>query len=242
MRGRRHCGWLVRWVATTASALALQACQGNISPQPEPPIRGAFDIDFGQVEATVDSYTNHPAGLRGGPGSAKPPGATLRAVNLEDVQDPVETVIQQDGSFEVLFSVAIGDEVRVQILANEQRSEPFDVRVVDDEAPPTRVVHPLACLTISPALELDLVSGAGVLRVENDCAEAVLLDEPALRRPVQGVRAAVMDWPATVAAGGSLSVPLEVDGTAPPELEEIVFLRVLAPENDRRAITLRAGF
>ncbi len=240
MRARRHCGWLARWVGT-AGLLALSGCQGNISPQPEPPNRGTFDIDFGQVEAKVDSYTNEPAGLRGGPGAAKPPGATLRAVNLEDVQDPVETVVQQDGSFEALFSVAIGDEVRVQILANGQRSEPFDVRVIDDEAPPTRVVHPLPCFTISPALELDLVSGTGVLRVENDCAEAVVLDEPALRRPVQGVRAAVMDWPATVATGGSLDIPLEVDETAPPDFEEIVFLRVLAPQSDRRAVTLRAA-
>ncbi|MFW5740588.1 MAG: hypothetical protein ACOC1F_09500, partial [Myxococcota bacterium] len=44
-------------VAATAAAVAgLGGCQADISPQPEPPVRqDPFEVDFGQVEATVDS-------------------------------------------------------------------------------------------------------------------------------------------------------------------------------------------
>jgi hypothetical protein len=229
-----------KWTVSMAAMLAL-CCQGNISPQPEPPVRSIFDIDVGQVEAKVDSFSNNPAGLRGGPGSAAPPGATLRVVNLEDTTDPRETLINDDGSFEVLFSVAIGDEVRLQIFADGQRSDPFDVRVEDDEAPPVRADRPLTCLKLP--LELDLASGSGILRVENTCTASVELSAPTLRRPVAGLVAGEgLSWPATLQPGERLDIVVEADGSATFPLEEVVFVRATSPSVDRRPITIRAEF
>lgn len=232
-----------RWTAWTVSVAALLAlsCQGNISPQPEPPIRSIFEFDVDQVEAKVDSFSNSPAGLRGGPGSVKPPGATLRVLNLEDTTDPIETPINDDGSFEVLFSVAIGDEVRLQVFADGQRSDPFDVRVEDDEAPPVRAERALACLQLP--LEIDLASGSGILRIENTCTTPVELTAPTLRRPIAGLVAGEgLDWPATLPSGERLDVVVEADGSVTLPLEEVVFVRATSPSVDRRPITIRSEF
>ncbi len=239
MNTMRQQRW-TKWTVSMAALLTL-CCQGNISPQPEPPVRTIFDIDVDQVEAKVDSFSNNPAGLRGGPGSVAPPGATLRIVNLEDTTDPKETLINEDGSFEVLFSVAIGDEVRLQIFADGQRSDPFDVRVEDDEAPPVRADRALACLQIP--LEIDLASGSGMLRIENTCTSAVELSAPSLRRPVVGLVAGEgLSWPATLPSGERLDIVVEADGSATLPLEEILFLRATSPTIDRRPITIRAEF
>lgn len=222
---------------------ANSGCQADISPQPEPPVRGAFEVDFGSVEAKADSYTNDPSGLRGGPGSAKPPGATIRAVNLDGVDDAVEGVIEADGSFALMFSIQLGDEVRVQIFANDQRSDPFDVFVVEDEAPPILAQRSLGnCWLLTPALELDLTAGSGRVRVQNNCTDDLVLGAPYLRRPVPGLTVgAGHTWPLTVTAGTQVEVTVEIDGSTPVPMDEVVFLEATAPQNDRRPITVRAA-
>ena len=89
-------------VALALAALLLAAgC--IISPKPEPPAAGA-SLDPGRV-TTVDSRqgTGTDVGsllcVSGEPGSASPPGATVRIYNLDSTAPPVETVVRQDGSF-----------------------------------------------------------------------------------------------------------------------------------------------
>lgn len=230
----------VRTLAATV-LVAVTGCNADISPQPEPPVRqDPFTVDFGQVEATVDSYSNSPSGLVGSPGSAKPPGATIRATNLERQDDPVETAIEDDGSFVLSFGVAVGDEVRLQIFADQLRSDPFDVRVEADAAPPTPVTRALeGCLMLSPAAELTLVSGVGSVEVDNDCDEAVVIASPTLRRPVPGLSAGdLQSWPATLAPGESLTVVVGTDGSTPGPWSEVVFIEATAPQVDRRPVTV----
>jgi hypothetical protein len=244
MRTTQRGWWLNAQTAVIAAAIAVSGCQADISPQPEPPVRqDIFEVDFGQVEATVDSYSNGVSGLEGAPGSAKPPGATLRAVNLDNLDDPVETTIQPDGSFAVEFSVAIGDEVRLQIFSDALRSDPFDVWVEADESPPTPVTRALAdCLKLTPPLELVLASGAGEVRVDNDCSEPVQLATPYLRRPVPGLSiGAGQTWPANLPAGATINIAIAIDGSTPLPLSEVVFIEAMSPQNDRRPITVRTN-
>jgi hypothetical protein len=217
----------------------LLGCQGNISPQPEPPMRQAPTVDFGAVEAKVDTFSNNPPGLSGAPGSVSPPGATLRAVNLDNIEDPVETIVAADGSFAVEMSLSVGDEVRVQLFDGDQASEPVDVEVVNDEAPPvlaTRALGP--CLKLTPTTEITLANGAGTVHVLNECTQPIEFGAPYERRPVDGLEVGLnATWPLSLAVGASADVLI---GWGPStSTEEVVFIEAISPLADRRPITVR---
>ena len=235
----------LRWTTSTRAALSIAAgvlasCTGDISPQPEPPVRQSPPtVDFGAVEATVDTFSNGFVGLQGAPGSVSPPGATLRAVNLDNALDPVETVVAEDGSFDVDMSLSIGDEVRVQLFDGATRSDPIDVEVVDDEAPPVLATRALGdCLKLTPAAEIELAGGVGSVLVRNDCPEPVELGAPYARRPVNGLDVGQnATWPMSLPVGGTTTVTVQWGASA--TTEEVVFIEAITPAGDRRPITVR---
>ncbi len=225
-----------RWLLGLTLVVAVAGAGCSISPKPQPPVPGS-GFDFGKVK-THDTGTFGPKAIEGGPGAASPPGALVRAVNLELPEDPVDGIIADDGSFEVELTLTEGDEVRLQIIDGDDRSDPVDVVVGPDDTSPALAVRALGgCLTLTPPAEID-VAIEQLVEVHNGCGEGVTIIEPTLRRPTPGLSVGIGGtWPAQVAAGSSISVAVEFQA---PEgtLEEIAFVEATAPESDRRPITV----
>ncbi|RLB65410.1 MAG: hypothetical protein DRI90_02110 [Deltaproteobacteria bacterium] len=225
-----------RWLVALTLVLAA-ACAGcGISPKPQPPIPGS-GFDFGQV-ITHETGTFGPKAIEGGPGAASPAGAVVRAVNLELPEDPVDGIIADDGSFEVELTLLEGNEVRLQIIDGDDRSEPIDVVVGPDDTSPTLAWRALDdCLSLTPPLEIDS-SVAQTIELHNGCGEVVTLIEPYLRRPVTGLTVGTGGtWPTQVDGDSAISVPVQFQAPT-GTLEEVVFIEVTAPAADRRPITV----
>lgn len=242
------------WIRRSLRMLALAACLAAstscaLRPQPEPPA-AASHLDPGKLLAQPSNPTAivpESGFLRGAPGAADPPGAIVRAFNLDRPDDPAETIVRDDGSFDLELSMATGEEIRLQVHDGEARTVPVDVLIGDVDTVPSLSIRPLAaCLILTPALESDLgvpPSGAFVdagVQVSNQCDHAVDFGVPRLRRPASGLQlTALASWPPSLAPGESALVQVRYQGSSP--LEEILLIEATAPLRDRRPITLRSG-
>jgi len=226
---------LGRTLSVLAAVFVLATGGCNVSPKPLPPTDTGFD--FGKVR-THETGALGPKAIEGGPGSAGPPGALVRAFNLEIPEDPVDAVIALDGSFEIELFIIEGDEVRLQIIDGDERLLPVDVVVGPDDTAPALAVRALGhCLTLQPNAELD-VAQAQTVQVQNGCSEQVTIIEPTVRRTTPGLAVGSGgSWPAQIAAGSSISVSVQFQAPA-GSLEEIVFIEATAPAADRRPITV----
>ena len=231
----KQSGW---WIV--ASVIAVMACENAISPQPEPPGRGILSIDASGIQSWIEPDSKGFVGLRGAPGCAKPAGATVRATPLYTPQDPNQSVIHADGSFEIPLAMELGDEVRLQIHTDFLRSEPLDLQVAGHGVTMNPVSHPLACLTLVPSSELDLTSGSETVLAINGCSTPVVLETPTFRRSTQSIRITGTSWPVTLQPEKTWEISFESD-ESPSGFEEIVFLPIASPQRDRRAITLFAS-
>lgn len=225
--------------ALLASCLNPTGC--SISPKPEPPDDALPSLDPGDLRITPARDYGDPTGIEGGPGSASPPGATLRIWNLDQPSPPIDTTVESDGSFAAYFDVFVGEELRVQLIADGRRSPPADFVVSSDSGPAQLAQRALGdCLLLEPPLEA-LYPAVSAIRVTNACAFAVELAAPSLRRPVAGLGAGQgTPWPATLPAGAVLEVALNVQ-EAMGEFEEILLLNATSPQPDRRPITVRGS-
>ena len=247
---------LCRLALTALGLTCLCMSHGcGISPKPEPP---DATLDGNSVSVASEPDRATPEGgvstlvVSGGPDSASPPGAIVRVYNLDSEDPPVETVVQDDGSFQVEVAGQPQDEVRVQIVTDDARSDPADFQSPPETAVggtggttdggPEGVYQPPGgqCAVLDPPLEL-VVSGSGTLQVGNQCTEAIQVDAPYLRRDFAGVSlGADLTWPQSVAPGQSLSITVTI---APGSgfAEEIFFVPVVATALERHAVTLRAA-
>ena len=204
-----------------------------IKPQPEPPPEDKPTIDLNGVMLEF-SDGEAPIDINGVPGSVSHPNAIVRAFNLDRTDDPAQALVLEDGSFHFTIFGEMGDEVRLQVITPDTRSDPVDF-ILDET--PTLSVRALAhCLLLTPNLELVTSSSSSVV-VRNQCSSAVQLEVPVLRRPVDGVEVATGSWPTSLASGQSLSVPITL--TNPDPFEDIVLITVSSPQYDRRPITVR---
>jgi len=200
-----------------------------VSPRPEPP---QATID---VERLNDSWTYGPT-IVGSAGAAEPAGALVRAYNLDSELDSEEGVIEEDGGFEIDLPIEAGDEVRLQVIADDVRSNPVDLVVGPDGSSLSLVERPLGhCLTLDPAAQLDLVE-SGAVRVTNHCGSEARIERPRPRRPIDALELGEgVTWPATVPDGDSITVNVRAE---PGFDEDLFFIEASAPESDRRPITL----
>jgi len=226
-----------RLMAATASLAAALAQGCSISPMPEPPAEQPT-VDLGSVTTKLPHGTNEPVTVEGGPGAASPPGAIVRVFNLDTADPPAESVVGSDGSFTIELNLDVGQEGRIQVLAETQRSSPIDFVAVGNGQPPALATRPLAdCLLLEPALELDAAMGSAVT-VSSQCPSAVTIDSPVVRRLVPGFQVGTGgSWPAVLGSGDSLSVSVEFQAS-PGTLEEIFFIQAAAPQQDRRPVTV----
>jgi hypothetical protein len=233
-----------KWLCHLLAALIVCAVGCEISPKPEPP-DATLDpnrVDVDAPELGTESPTRGDGVVvSGGPGAASPPGATVRVYNLDSTDTCVESVVGEDGSFEVVVPGAPGDEIRIQVIADGARSELADAEVpLDTEidgAPGTAGSLSSDCVQIEPPAELVLGSEPGIIEIRNSCTAEVVVEAPTTRvEPSALVVGGGVGWPATVVPGESLSVTVEVVAGAAFE-EEIIFLWIGTPPA-RSAITV----
>jgi len=227
-----------RW-SCVAWLCACFATACSISPKPEPPVDALPELDPSTVRITPARDYGDPTGIEGGPGSASPPGATLRAWNLDEPTDPTDVVVGEDGSFAAHFDVFVGQEVRVQILAGTHRSTPMDFVVTSATGPAQPATRALGeCLALDPPLEA-VYPAVSSIRIVNACSGAVEIAAPVLRRPVPGLSAGQgTTWPVTLAPGAETELALNVQQGI-GVFEEVLFVSATSPQTDRRPITLR---
>lgn len=208
--------------------LAVLSISCIVGPRPEPP-QATIDAD------RINDGWTYGATIIGSEGAASPVGALVRAYNLDSEIDPGEGLVDEEGRFEIDLLFVAGDEVRIQVISDEARSEPIDLLVGPDGSSLSGVDRALGdCLTLDPPAQLDL-DGSSSLAVTNRCGEEITLEQPAPRRAVEGLQLGEgVAWPATLPDGDSITVNVAVEmGTG----EEIFFIEASAPERDRRPIT-----
>ncbi len=207
--------------AVCLTAVLLAGCGPQvISPKPEPPGNG---IELGSVQ-THDSLGPGPKLVAGAPGAAKPAGAILRVFNLDSTDDPVDGVIEADGSFSLEVVADEGNELRLQMVNGSERFEPLDVVVGPSDTSPTLALHALGdCLTLKPKAEIDTAVQQSVV-VTNGCSAPVTIAQPTLRRPTSGL---TVGTGAQLAPNESVSVTVQFQAPA-GTLEDIVFIQATA--------------
>lgn len=234
-------------LAPLLASLALatsSAC--SLRPQPEPP-PAEPEIDRDLLSATPSSPAAAVGGSVQGSAGAAPPGALLRAYNLDNVLPPSETYAEDDGSFLLHVDMNEGDELRLQVIAAQKRGTPLDVIVGEAGATPQPASRALgSCLSVLPAAQLDLGSpepGSTLqetVEIANRCGFDVTLGAARMRRPVDGL-SVTLDAPAPIVVPGGEGVAIDVAYDAsvePPFSEGILLLEFTAPEPDRRPITI----
>ena len=223
------------WIAVLAVGWATGCA---LSPKPEPP-DAVPTLDLEATSALPSNADARPLSLVGGPGAVDPAGATIRLYRLEG-DEMVEATVDRDGSFLLEGVADDGDDVRVVVLTDDRRSAPVDLRMTATWGPIEAVTHPLAdCLTLTPALELDLAERQTV-EIRSTCEAPVTVVAPRTRVPWAELQLGTdLSWPLTLNAGDSVSLTVTLSGPSSFE-EEIFFVETTTPEPDQRAITVRA--
>ena len=236
--------WEHRRLLALLAACALAACNTNStsSPKPQPPIM----VPRPATIATSLVFHDAPEGggtsvIVGRAGAVEPAAGFVRAYNLEGSDPASEAPVTADGGFELGMRIQEGDEVRLQVLATEQSSAPYDLVVGRLDVPLDRVVHALeGCLQLDPPRLLMLSAAAPFdLRVQNLCDDSIELAAPRPRGDVTRFEfGANLSWPLVLEREQPISVTVgAADGEAGDE--EVFFVEATSPEYDRRALTVR---
>lgn len=208
------------------------------TPVPQPPPMDVLNLD--EVVMTVD-LDDGPPKVRfvGGP-DASIGGYELWIVDLDGVDLPIVTPIEEDGSFDVWVLADERHEMRLQVRFEDQRFEPMDV-VVRHGQSPERVVR-ADCISVSPAFEVGFgevdVGGeapSSVL-IENTCGGDLVVDTVSPRVALPPI---VVDTtlPITIGNGLSERIELRLEPTETGLLEEILFLDISGAESLRWPLT-----
>jgi hypothetical protein len=226
--------------AATLPILAGLAAGCVVSPVPQPPPLGL------DVEGTTMDVDACPAcdvrlvEVRGPAGSVTGDGVELWVVNLDSTARPQTHPVEDDGSFAVMLEAAPGQELRFQARREEQRSDPVDIVGAEDGSV-TLVSHALEpCFSLEPRLELDfgVLAGPRSIDLASDC-EAEVEIEVRLRAPSTAF--VIGESPSSLSSGEAGALTVTRPSGMPDGLtEEILFVEVVAPERDRRAVTLIA--
>ena len=218
-----------------AILVASTGCAGT--PQTDPPNIQDPELDSGQIEVEPPprSFGAPPWVLVGSASAVTPPEALLHLTNLDSTDVPVAAQANADGSFRIEFGAELGDELRLQVRADGQRSEPLDF--VLEAGGLVRSVPALDCWTTDPQFELELVGPSSApIELVNHCDQPLVLTGVRLRTTSSPF--SVSAAPSEVAAGRRASFTVSYAPTESSGSEEVLFIEVGAPAVDRRPITL----
>lgn len=218
-------------------ALALVGGCG-ISPVPSPPEDAPTLDESGLSLLGVESLDQ--VGIisfAAAPGTVDPAEGNVIITNLSQANAPSVVSVSADGSFAVAVSAFPSHVLRFQVVA-DTRSEPLDLRV-DNTGTTLTVVEPVVeCLEISPArwLGLDGPTDATSIVIRNLCDVPVDLGPPQFRRGQAGFSFSPTNA-LSLAPSEVGFITVSANGSA-AEFEDVLLIDVLAPEVERRAITV----
>lgn len=209
-----------------------------VSPQPSPPVDSP-ELDGGLVsigltpESLLESVT-----IIGAPGTVDPAEGVVVVTNLDRDDAPSIAPVETDGSFEIVVNGTVSDVLRLQVKTDAARSEPVDLLLDGSVAGVTAAPVDFACLTIEPALWLAL-DGEGDSRsvvLTNECADALTIAAPRLRRGLAGL---TFSPTASFQLGAGEATTVTVRAAAATqEDEDVIFFEIVAPTAGRRAVTI----
>jgi hypothetical protein len=212
----------------------------TISPVPSPPVdqpdldEDGLGINNPETEVDLDSYVT----ITAAPGTVDPAEGVVVLTNLDTTDLPSQVAVRDDGSFSIAV-VAEGLQVlRLQVLGAETRSEPVDL-ALDANASGFSVVTPvLECLQIEPArwVGLESAEDSRSIALRNECDETVQIDPPALRRGQAGFSFAATSA-LEIEPGETTFITVNANGVG-AEIEDVLLLDIVAPEPERRALTI----
>jgi hypothetical protein len=166
----------------------------------------------------------------------------VRVTNLDDVQQPVETVVGADGSFSLDFRANPGEELRFEWFSESERSVPTDAQFLLDGREPTLVAAPrFACLIITPGMRLTFdADGAASVSFANRCGAPLQIDNARTRLALQDYLLRTQ-LPGSAAAGEELTVDVVFQRFAAGEREDVLLLDLrVGTQLIRYPITLTA--
>lgn len=215
----------------------------GFTPVPEPPALDPPDLD--EITLGVDPILP-PApevffDVVGGPGAAEP-GAMMWIVNIDLFYPPWESLVGDDGSFQVEVLGDTGQELRLQLRSDDLRSVPVDVVLgsLVDGASMTRVERQ-ACVVMASELNLGEVSSGGVasgeIVVENHCSEEIVVDRTELRNPTPWLDV-TSSMPLSIAPGSASEIEVSFSPSERGDVEEILSIIFSSPFSERRPLTV----
>jgi hypothetical protein len=220
--------WQLGWAVLAASA-ALSACFGPQvgTPVPEPP---TLDVTKIKLPEGIMPATLGPVGVLGQAGAASP-RAVIRLTNLDSGAASVATTADDEGAFQATIVLESGNELRVQAVVAELRSEPVDFTYALGKLVPSER-HP--CIAVSPGFELAFAeSGSRPLVIANSCADPVTIADPRQRLGLADFQLTTA-LPVDVAAGASGSLDVAFQRADVAEREDVLFLTLTLPGQARR--------
>lgn len=197
------------------------ACSSNwtATPLPEPPAVDGERIHLPELSPASSGRIT----IVGDPRSVSP-GATVRVTNLETTDEPFVAAVESDGSFAIDVEAEPGDELRLDAVNREGRSEEsFDYLVADPLLPSPR--HD--CLALVPNFVVAFAgsSDSRDLLIQNFCDSAAIIDDARARRQLPEFTLST-ELPLTVEPGGRARIELNFAATSDEEREDILFLDV----------------
>lgn len=224
--------------------LITGACEpGVATPMPEPPV--AFDLarvnehEIVSTAEPLDPDVHVMIGSRG----AVPPGAVVRATNLDEMLETAAVNAAPQGSFELAIWVLDGQELRFEWVDGQRRSAPADaVFVLPDPTSERFELVPsprFDCLRLDPGFVLDLgETTQATLSVTNDCGSVLGLANARTRLTPSDFTLPAL--PSELSSGESVALDVGFEQAAPGPREDIFFVDVtLGAETIRYPITLR---
>ena len=234
-REQKHRISLSKFFALATGLLAATACgsKWTATPLPEPPAVDGSRIHRPDLATAFAGSIS----VEGDSRSASA-GATLRVTNLDSTDDPVTTTVASDGSFVLEVLAEEGDEIRIDAVTREGRSEPVDLLVDDELMPSPR--HD--CVRLVPEFSVEFRDGSRTeeLMVHNLCDLEVALANPRTRL---GLAAFTLesDLPLTIPAGESAALEFGFAEASPGAREDVFFIDIeVDDELFRYPVTLYA--
>jgi hypothetical protein len=236
MRPRSPSRWLHRALCVVG-LLGLLVAGCVVSPQPEPP----------SIVASLLSIETSGGGvmLRGAAGAVTPGGSALDTLDLDGKAPAGSVTVAADGSFAIALAGVVTDAFRLQAFAGGLRSDPVDIASHTGlTGTPTLglVTPPLAgCFTTAPALDIGplAASSSTTVLLINGCASPVTVGAVSLRA---GSPAFTLGAPATslvMPPGSTSTFTVTFAPHAGDPVEDVVFVKIDAPETGRLALTVR---
>jgi hypothetical protein len=220
-------------IAWFFASAGLAGCGSTSTETGNPPLSPG--VDLGMLSATMLSPPGDggPAPMpmvviTGSPGALGADTIYLSIVLLDRTDPAIMAVPAADGSFATSLPLGFGQSIRLQVIEETRRRPPLDGRYDGMRLLP--VTHPNAdCFFVPAEAETDATSRQASIRVANTCPDTVEVGGVTARAG----GATVDGGPFSLRPGETRDI--EVALTAP---EEIVFVEIVAPAPDRRAVTV----